>query len=248
MDDLLKKLQDYSRYLELEDSIPYWEAQKPERKSRIEELRWNRNQKEVALANLKNPNFFQRILGRSEEKKEKIALQLREITSAQTAAQWELDALERKIAAGKQELETLQGSRESYEEAKRNAVLSTAQESRLMMEELSAFAPVAMETVNRALEALEDARPWMQKDALSSRVREGNRKMECLYLAQSFTRRLLDLLAVMPEGVASAGSSFANLYDYICGVTSEFKQLDRLNNAVEQLQTVRNQLRLLLGE
>ena len=60
--------------------------------------------------------------------------------------------------------------------------------------------------------------------------------------------RLLELLAVMPEGVASPGSSFENLYSYICGVTSEFKQLDRLNSAVEQLYTVRNQLRMLLGE
>jgi len=72
--------------------------------------------------------------------------------------------------------------------------------------------------------------------------------MECLYRAQDCTLRLLEILSVMPEGVASPGSSFANLYDYICGVTSEFKQLDRLNAVVEQLRTVRNQLRLLLGE
>jgi peptidyl-tRNA hydrolase len=55
-------------------------------------------------------------------------------------------------------------------------------------------------------------------------------------------------LAAMPEGVTSEGSSFENLYGYICGVTSEFKQLDRLEQAQEQLRTVRNQLKLLLGE
>ena len=115
-----------------------------------------------------------------------------------------------------------------------------------MMEEISAFAPVAMKTANRALEALEEARPWMQKDALSTRVGQANRKLECLNNAQGYTRRLKKLLEVMPEGCASPGSSFEELYGYICGVSSEFKQLDRLNHAVEQLRTVRNQLILNL--
>ena len=129
-----------------------------------------------------------------------------------------------------------------------DTVLTVAQESRMMMEESSAFAPVALETANRALEALEEVRPWMQRDALTTRVGAANRKMECLYNAQTFTRRLRNILEVLPEGAATPGSSFQELYGYICGVTSEFKQLDRLNNAVEQVRTVRNQLRLLLGE
>ena len=83
---------------------------------------------------------------------------------------------------------------------------------------------------------------------MTDRVGYGNRKMEYLYKAQDCTWRLRNLLAAMPEGVASGGSSFENLYGYICGVTSEFKQLDRLEQAQEQLRTVRNQLKLLLGE
>lgn len=248
MDELLKKLKDYSRLLELEDSIPYWESQLPEQEDRIAEMKWNLQQKELALLQWKEPNIFQRVFGRAEEKQELLGQQIRELRAAFTAAQWELQGLEKKVTEGKQELETLTDSRESYESAKSETVLTAVQESRLMMEELSAFVPVAQKTVNRALEALEDAHFWMGKDARSSRVGQDNRKMECLYRAQDCTRRLLEILSVMPEGVASPGSSFGNLYDYVCGVTSEFKQLDRLNTVVEQLRTVRNQLRLLLGE
>ena len=211
-------------------------------------MKWNRNQKELEFLQWKEPNFFQRFFGRAEERQERLGQQIREIKAAFTAAQWELEGLEKKITAGKQELETLAGSRQAYETAKAETALTVAQESRLMMEELSAFVPVAQQTVNRALEALEDAHFWMGRDARTTRVGQDNRKMECLYRAQDCTRRLLEILSALPEGVASPGSSFANLYDYVCGVTSEFKQLDRLNNAVEQLRNVRNQLRLLLGE
>ena len=248
MEELLIKLRDYSRLLELEDSIPYWEAQIPELKDRIKEMKWNLQQKELELLQWSNPNFFQRLFGRAEEKKERLDQQIRELKAARTAAQWERDGLDKKIRGAKEELAALADSREAYQSAKAEMVLSSAQESRLMMEEISAFAPVAMKTANRALEALEEARPWMQKDALSTRVGQANRKLECLNNAQGYTRRLKKLLEVMPEGCASPGSSFEELYGYICGVSSEFKQLDRLNHAVEQLRTVRNQLRLLLGE
>ena len=248
MEQMLKKLRDYSRFLELEDNIPYWEGQLPELEDRIAEMEWNQKQKELELLQLKQPNFFQRMFGRAEEKKETVSKQIREITSARAAAQWEQESLKKKIAEGKQELETLTGSSVAYQTAKAAVTLTTAQESRLMMEEISAFAPVALETAWRALEILEEARPWMRHDAMTDRVGYGNRKMEYLYKAQDCTRRLRNLLAAMPEGVASAGSSFENLYGYICGVTSEFKQLDRLEQAQEQLHTVRNQLKLLLGE
>lgn len=244
MEELLTKLHEYSHFLELEDNIPYWESRIPELEVRIEELKWNLQQKELELLQLKNPNFFQRIFGKAEEKKEILSKQIREITSAQTAAQWDLDALKKKIAAGKQELEALEGSLEAYETAKADTVLTIAQESRLMMESISAFAPLALETAWRALMTLEEARPWIR----STGVLEGGRKMELLYHAQDYTRRLLKILAVLPEGAASPGSSFENLYGYICGATSEYKQLDLLEKAQEQLRTLRNQLKLLLGE
>ncbi len=244
MDELLKKMKDYSRFLELEDSIPYWETQKLELEERIGEMKWNLQQKELELLQLKEPNFFQKMFGRAEEKKEKLSKQIRETAAARTAAQWELEGLEKQIQSGKQELESLAGSRKAYETARAEAVLTAAQESRLMMEELSAFAPVALETAWRALMALEDARPWMR----GTRVTEGNRKMECLHRAQDYSRRLLGILSVMPEGVTSPGTRLENLYDYICGATSQYKQMDRLELVQIQIRDIRNQLKLLLGE
>ncbi len=248
MDDLLKKLRDYSRFLELEDSIPYWEGQIPELQDRLEEMKWNQQQKELELLQLKEPNFFQRMFGRAEEKKEKISKQIREITAARTAAKGELEGLKNQIETGKQEIGFLAESREAYEAAKADAKLTPAQESRLMMEEITAFVPVALETAWRVLEALEDARPWMRRDTMSSRVGEGNRRMECLGKAEAAAERLYGILSVLPEGVADVGSYLKAPNAYINGVTSEFKQLDRLELAQEQIRTIRNQLKQLLGE
>ena len=245
METLLKKMKDYSRFLELEDSIPYWEAQVPELENRIAEMKWNLNQKELELLQLKAPNFFQKMFGRAEEKKETLSGQIREIRAARTAAEWEAEGYQKKIRAGKQELEALTGSEEAYKTAKAELVLNTAQESWLLMEEITAFAPLALETAWRALTVLEEARPWIRSNRL---MVDGSRKMELLYRAQDHSRHLLKILAALPDGAAVPGSSFAELYAYICGATSEYKQMDRLENVQIQLRTVRNQLKLLLGE
>jgi hypothetical protein len=52
----------------------------------------------------------------------------------------------------------------------------------------------------------------------------------------------------MPDGVAPIGSYLQAPRDYIYGVTSEYKQLDRLERAQEQIRNIRTQLKLLLGE
>ncbi len=245
MDDLLKKLKDYSRFLELEDSIPYWESQIPELQARISEMNWNLQQKELEQLQLKEPNFIQRMFGRAEEKKEKLSKQIREITSARTAAQWELESLKKQIETGKQELDALTGSGEAYEAVRNGSVLSVAQESRLMMEQISTLTPLALETAWRALMVLEEARPWIR----SNRVMvDGSRKMELLYRAQGHSRRLLKILAALPEGAASPNGKLEHLYDYICGATSEYKQQDRLENVQIELRALRNQLKLLIGE
>ena len=248
MDILLGKLHAYSRFLELEDSIPYWESQIPELENRIEEMQYNKQQKELEMLQLKNPNFFQRVFGKAEAKKETLALKIREIQSAHMAATWDLEGLQKKIEAGKQELEDLTGSEEAYKDALAESVLSSAQESRLLMEQITAFAPLALETAWHVLQTLEDARPWMRRDAQTTRAIHGSRRMELLYRAQDQSQLLLKILAALPEGCADPCTRLENVYDYICGATSEFKQLDRLETIQIQLRTLRNQLKLLLGE
>ena len=225
MDALLTKLRNYSRFLELEDNIPYWESQIPELEERIEELKWNKRQKELEMLQLKEPNFLQRLFGRAEEKRELLNKKIREITAAHTAASWDLEGLQKKLREGKQELEILRDSQKAYEDAKAESVLSPGQESRLLMEQITAFAPLALETAWRALTTLEDARPWIRSNRIMA---EGSRKMELLYRAQDHSRRLLKVLAALPEGAADPCTRLENLYDYICGATSEYKQQDRL--------------------
>ena len=245
MEDLIKKLHAYSRFLELEDSIPYWESLIPELEDRIEELKWNKQQKELEMLQLKEPNFLQRLFGRAEEKKELLSRQIREITAAHSAAIWELEGLQKNLQEGKRELATLTDSRKDYEDAKAESMLSPGQESHLLMEQITVFAPLALETAWRALTTLEDARPWMRSNRAMA---DGSRKMELLYRAQDYFRRLLKILAALPEGAADPCTGLENLYDYICGATSEYKQLDRLENVQIELRTLRNQLKLLLGE
>ncbi len=238
MEELLRKLHDYSRLLELEDSLPYWEAQTREKKARIGEMTENLRGKELVLASQQNPKFFQRIFGQT--KKETLQKQIQEITAARTAAQWELSALEKRIAAGYRELEALQYSREAYAQAKAGCCLTPAQESRLLMAEISAFAPAAMVTAGRVLEALESAGFWMQQDRTNKLAAQ-----EYISNAASASARLREILAVLPEGIATVGSYLRAPQSYF---DENDNRQDRLHQAQEQVQNIVNQLKLLLGE
>ena len=235
MESLLRKLDSFSRQLELEDNLPYWEGQKAELQARISELKENKRKKERELGLLKEPNLFHKLLGKSEEKRGRFRKQIEEITAAQTAACWELESITAKIESGEQELANLAGSRAAYEEAKTNVVLTPAQESRIMMAEITAFAPAALKTAERLLGNLENARFWIQKE---------NRDVTCLQDVESAANRLGDILSVLPEGVATIGSYLQSPVEYISGDDS----WNRLHQAQEQVRNVRNQLRLLPGE
>ena len=235
MEELLKKLCTYRRQLELEDHIISWEYQTTELKARISEMTENLRKKEEDLKALENPGFFLRLAGKTESRKEKIRIQLKEITAARMAAQWEQESLDKKIRAGKQELETLSHSQADYVAAKADTVLSAAQESRLMMEEISALAPAAMTTAGKLLEALEAAGLWVQK---------GKQDGQLLGHAEAIANKLCDILSALPEGTAPVGSFLLAPCDYLYGGDTT----DRLHQAQEQIQRVINQLRLLLGE
>lgn len=245
MEKLIKSLHDYGRFLELEDLLPQWQQQFAEQKIRIGELRLNRDQKQWELDHLESPGFFRRLLGRVEEKKDRLGQQLREVTAALNAAQWEQQDLQQKIEAAKEELSALSESRELYTVAKENASLSTMEESQLVMEEIASFTPAALAAAERVLDALEEARHWMQEDVRYKGVRPNNRKMECLAEAADNAKRLVEIIAMLPEGCASVGGYLHAPEGYVDAVTTEYAKLDRLNNAVNQVRETRNQLRML---
>ncbi len=245
MENLLALLKEYGRFLELADSVPDWKRRRPAMKARLRELKVEWDLKDAARNKLAEPNFFTRLFGRMEEKQEKASKACREARDAYEAAKAELDALEARIARGEQELESLSQSQSAYLGARKNAVLTSLQEGQLAMEEIAAFTPAALGAADRILEALEDAAPWARADANRRSISPDNQKMAHLTRAEEQSARLLDILAVMPEGVANVGPYLKNPGGYIYGVTSEYAQLDRLNSAMEQVRETRNQLRML---
>ena len=240
MEELLNKLKAYSRYLELEDSISHWEAQTRELKARIRELKTNRDNTESSLQRMENPGFFQRLFGGSGEKRERLQQQLSQANSAWAAAKWDLEELQQKLTAGKQEWETLAGSREAYVSAKEAAALDSAAESRLMMEELSAFAPLALTMAERTLASLQNAQ------LLGAGVTE--MKTELLNEAVKDALQLRELLQVLPEGCADIGGFLENPNGFLYATAAKFGQQNRLNMAAGQIQRVVNQLKAILGE
>ncbi len=240
MEELLSKLRACSRLLELEDCIPDWEGQIPVLKARMEEMTAGMEQKEQALLSLQSHTFFQSILTMSNKKAEKLRRQLQEMTAARTAAQWELSSLEKKLASGIREREALQNSKQAYEQAKAGDPLTPAQESRLLMEEIAAFVPAARKTAGSILEALEDVRFWMQQDGIGKLAVQNSMEK-----AETEAMRLQRILQMLPEGVATVGSYLRAPQAFFAG---EVNRMDRLNQAQEQIQTIANQLRLLLGE
>ena len=117
-----------------------------------------------------------------------------------------------------------------------------------MMEEISAFAPVALGTAGRIAEALEDACLWLPGDGQTASIPEDERRAACLEKAEAAALRLRDILAVLPEGAADTGSYLKDPRAYLKGSTPGTLRPDRLYQAREQIMTLRNQLRCLLGE
>lgn len=240
MDELLKKLKDYSRFLELQDSIPCWENQIPEQKARIRELKASRDNKESTLQQMENPGLLWRLFGGAGEKQERLKQQLSQTNAALAAANWDLEELEEKLAAGKREWETLVGSGQSYKAAKEAEDLNSAGESRLMMEEISAFAPLALEVAERTLLSLQNAQ------LLGSGVME--MKTEILNEAVKNVLCLREILSILPEGCADIGGFLENPNGFLYATAAKFGQQNRLNLAAAQILRVTNQLKAILGE
>jgi cell division septum initiation protein DivIVA len=152
----------------------------------------------------------------------------------------EIKRMEKKIAAGKQEREALTDSWEIYTAAKQEAVLNTAQESQLIMEEIAAFAPIALKLAERTLQPLQDAQ------LLGMGITEV--KSEMLNQAVQDAIRLREILSIMPEGCADIGGFLQNPNGFLYATAAAFGHQNRLNLAVAQVLRVVNQLRTLLGE
>ena len=90
--------------------------------------------------------------------------------------------------------------------------------------------------VTRLQSILEDAALWMRQGTTNYAGFEDQAKPAAV--------RLAGILAILPEGVASVGA-------YLHAPEAYFdtdQPLERIYSALEQIQTIQTQLRLLMGE
>jgi len=215
----------YCRYLELEGAVPDWQFQLQEKKEELEAAKAELNYQKVQLLSAQNPDFFQRLFGRWEAKVEKAQETVRAATAELEKRKWEIAQLETTLTEGQQEFDRLAQQADEYRQL-----------LPLEREEVHYLAPAAIATASRCLEALEAAAPWVRRDARTIRVGSDNRRMEFLARAQSYAERLVALSALLPEGMIDLGNYLRNPDYYIRGVTSEYAQVDRLNNAIDQVR------------
>lgn len=220
----------YGRFLELEGEIPELEEQVRNLRESLREMRLDMELKEIAMKNLEDAGFFQRLLGRLDQKKEKAASDWREAKAAFEIASRKQEELEYALKQSKEELETLAGSREEYE-------------AEGCTREVEAFVPAALGAAERCIDALNNMLPYARRDARTTYVRQGNRKMEFMAKAAENAQTLKQILGLMPEGIVELGSYFNYPEHYITAVTSEYQQLDRVERAMNQVREVRAKLR-----
>lgn len=211
----------YGRYLELEQLLPNWQQELQDKNDALQEAKEEMNWQKLQLIGAENPNFFQRLLGNWEAKIEKAQEEVRAATAEYEKQKWDIAQLAEDMQAYQQMLPLNQ------------------QEARYL-------APAAIVAASECLAALEAASPWVRRDAHTTRISSGNRRMELLAKAQSHAETLMRLLSLLPEGTIVPGRYLRDPDNYIRGVTSEYAQMDRLNYAMDQIREHRRSWRDML--
>lgn len=238
MEQVLQKLKNYSRWLGLEADIPGLEDALAEAKALRIDAGGSVRVAQWELDRLENPGFFQRLKGDLEERKEEFRKQYRSAKILYQQAQEEVDARAKELEAARKEFAELSGSWEGYLQEKARFGESTTEEVKLL-------AGIGIGLSKDCQEALEEARPWMRADVMRRGVSYGNRKLEFLGIAREKAGRLLALLEQLPEGLVEIPNYLRGPDGFILGYTMEFKQLDQVNLAIDQMCTLRSRLREL---
>lgn len=238
MEKVLQELKNYSRWLQLENTFPRLEEALEEAK----ELRINAGGR-LRLAQweqerLENPGFFQKLKGGLEERREEIYREQRAAQAQVQEARREVQLREQELQSARQEFAALSGSWEAY--LREKARLGQAVEG-----ETELLTCICIGLTKDCQEALEQARPWMRADTLRRGVSYENRKLEFLAIAGEKAAAIRAILEQLPEDSAEIPGYLRNPEGFILGYTMEFKQLDQVNLAIEQIWQLRQKLKTL---
>ena len=234
---VLQELKNYSRWLKLEASLPRLEEALAEAKALRIDAAGQVRVAQWELDRLERPGFFQRLKGDLEEKKTQAYREFRAAQVKHQNAQAEVEQRSQELEKAREERSALSGSWDAFLREKGNADLTD--------EEKQFLAGIGIGLANDCLDALEQARPWMQMDVRYTYVREDNRKLEFLGIARERSGRILAILEQLPEESVDIPQYLRSPDGFILGVTMEYKQLDRLNLAIDQIRGVRRQLKEL---
>ena len=238
MEQVLKELKNYSRWLQLEADIPRLEDALAEAKALRIEAGGSVRVAQWELERLENPGFFQRLKGGVEERKEEVIREYRAAKYQLQQAQEEVDARTGELQKAREEFAALSDSWNTY-------LRERARFDDAVVGENALLSGIGIGLAGDCLEALEEARPWMRVDVMRTGVSQANRKLEFLGIAREKAGRLLALLEQLPEDMVEIPGYLRNPDGFILGFAMEFKQLDRVNLAIEQVRNLRSRLREL---
>lgn len=238
MEPVLKELNNYSRWLRLEADIPALEDALAEAADLRIEAGGSVRVAQWELERLENPGFFQRLKGGLEERREEVYRQYRFAQAQYQKVQEEADLRRKEVEVARAEFAALSGSWQAYLREK-------AETDREIPGKAELLTGICLGLISDCLEALEQARPWMQADVRYTYVREDNRKLEFLGIAEERAGRIKAILEQLPEEVVEIPAYLRSPQGFVTCVTMEFKQLDRLNLAIDQVRSVRTRLREL---
>lgn len=228
---------DLERLVAAENLRPGLEAECKKLKERLPTLQLEVARTKHDVYALEKPSLFTRLLGKVDKKKEKAWTAYRAAVTARDRILLEYKEKQTVLDTLNQEIQSLLPARECYANGKGSFPLELEQH-------LACVSGIS--AANRILSYLNDARKWMRRDAVLTGVSEGNRKMELLGLAEDAVPLLQEAVATFPEDNLTVGSYIRQPEWYITEPTSEFKQLDRLNMAVEQVRVLRDELKAKL--
>ena len=238
MEQILRELRNYSRWLRLETELPWLEEALNEAKAlrieaggRVRVAQWE-------LERLEKPGFFQKLKGGLEEKKEEVYREYRTAQAQYQKAQEEVELRDAELQTAREEFASLQDSWNRYLEEKARAGSAAEEETELLKK-------LGIGLSGDCQEALEEARPWMRADVLRKGISYENRKLEFLGIARDKAQRLKAILEQLPEGSVEIPSYLRSPDGFILGYTMEFRQLDQVNLAIEQVSALRSRLREL---
>ena len=235
-------LETYIRFRQLTAQLPQLEEQLKKEKYRAREAGLAAAGAKWELDRAEKGSFFQRILGKQEEEKEKAWKEYRRTQTEVAAAKQSMQTLEQQLEEARQEWKACCGSWEEYLLAKEGYIASGGDAAMLWKMEKPILIRVLLQELGWCLSNLEEARCWMQEDVRRPYVREENRKLEFLGNARENAGYIRQMLTQFSDGCMEIPAYLNNPDGYILGVTMAYRQLDRLNFAQEQLRRLRRRL------